>query len=407
MKGQSERVKSIPQSVTLTINSRAKALREAGQSVFNFSAGEPDFPTPPRICEAAIRAIREGRTKYTETRGRADLREAIASRFGMLYGVPFDPDHVVVSCGGKHALYNLFQVLIDPGDEVIVPTPCWLSYPPQIAVAGGQVVPLPSGIDDRFQIDPNRLQTLIGPRTKAIVLNSPSNPTGAVYRAKVLRAVADLALRHDFMVVSDDLYAPFVYDGKSFVSILHECPELADRTVLIGGVSKAYAMTGWRLGYALGPKPLMTAMATLQSQSTSNASSISQAAALEALTGDGGDEEVAAMVATFEKRRNVMIERLREIPGIRCAVPEGAFYAFPEISAYVGTRTPAGSLIQGSLDLAEYLLEAGIALVPGIAFGDDHYLRLSYACDECTIEEGLGRLKTALTHLVRPNNSIP
>lgn len=397
----SQRLQQLAPSATLAINARVTALREQGQDVLNFSVGEPDFPTPERICRAAQEAIRKGHTRYTEERGIKVLREAIAQRIALDYGLQYTAEQVTVTNGGKQALYNLFQALLNPGDEVLIPSPFWLSYPPQVLISEGVPVIVPTSGTEHFQIDPARLEALITPRTKAIVLNSPSNPTGVALTPETLRAVAELAIRHDLIIVTDDLYYRLVYDGFRFQSIASLVPEVLARTVIVGGVSKAYAMTGWRIGYALGPLPLIKAMNTLQGQTTSNPCSISQYAALEALkVSNDAEEEIAGMIRAFAERRARMVALLRDIPGVTCPMPDGAFYTFPGIESYLGRRTPTGQRLNGTVDLAAWLVEAaGIACIPGEVFGDNRHLRFSYACDMETIESGMQRFRSALLTL--------
>lgn len=396
----SRRLQQLPPSATLAMNARVQALRTQGRSVLNFSVGEPDFPTPERICAAAERALHAGHTRYTEERGILPLREAICARLHQDYGVAWTPDEVTVTNGGKQALYNLFMALLDPGDEVIIPAPYWLSYPPQVVLAQGVPVLVPTHAHEGFQLDPERLEKAITPRTRAIILNHPSNPTGMGLDRRVLEAVAALALRHDLLIVSDDLYYRLAYDGYRFQSVAALAPELKARTVVVGGMSKAYAMTGWRVGFALGPQAVIKAMSNLQGQTTSNACTVSQHAAVEALRGSAGDAEILQMVAAFAARRSRMVELLRQIPGVQCLKPDGAFYTFPQLDAFYGRRTPAGQPLTNSLELASWLVEeVGVAAVPGSVFGDDRHLRFSYACDLATLEEGMQRLGHALGRL--------
>lgn len=396
----SRRLQQLPPSATLAMNSRVQGLRAQGRSVFNFSVGEPDFPTPERIRQAAQKAMLAGHTRYTEERGIPALREAICARMQRDYGVVWTPEEVTVTNGGKQALYNLFMSVLNPGDEVIIPAPFWLSYPPQVALAEGVPVLVPTHAHEGFQLDPERLERAITSRTRAIILNHPSNPTGMGIQREVLEAVARLALRHDLLIVSDDLYYRLAYDGYRFESITALSPEVKARTVVVGGLSKAYAMTGWRVGFALGPLPVIKAMSNLQGQTTSNTCTLSQHAAIEALIGAGGDAEIAEMVAAFSTRRSRMVERMRAMPGLQCLKPDGAFYTFPNIEAFLGRRTPEGQVLSSSLALASWLVEeAGVASVPGSVFGDDRHLRFSYACDLTTLEEGMQRLGQALGRL--------
>ena len=396
----SRRLAQLPASATLAINSRVQALREQGRDVLNFSVGEPDFPTPERIRHAAQVAMDRGLTRYTEERGIKLLREAVATVIARDYGVQFSPEQVCISNGGKQVLYNLFMAILNPGDEVLIPAPYWLTYPPQVQLAEGLPVIVPTRAQDGFQLDPELLERHCTPRTRAIVLNSPSNPSGVALNADSLRAVAALALKHDLLIVTDDLYYKLIYDDFRFISIARLVPEVADRTVIVGGLSKAYAMTGWRIGYGLGPLPVIKAMANLQGQTTSNACTVSQHAALEALTGETAETEIAQMVRVFSARREKMVQRLKAIPDLTCPLPEGAFYTFPSIEAFLGRRTPEGRVIDSSVTLAGWLVDAAeIASVPGSVFGDDKHLRFSYACDLKTIEAGMDRLQNALSRL--------
>jgi len=395
-----ERIKRLPPSATLALNARVKQLRAEGIDVLNFSVGEPDFDTPARVGEAAARAIKAGHTRYTDVKGILALREAIVARILSDYGVSFQPDEVLVSCGGKHSLYNLFQTLLGPGDEVLIPAPHWLTYPPQVALAEGRPVIIPSSFEEGFELNLERLKEACTKQTRAIILNSPSNPTGMVYEEETLHGVAELAVQRDLVIITDDLYYRLMYGRQGFRSILALHPELKERTVVIGGVSKTYAMTGWRVGWALGPPPLIKAMATLQGQSTSNACSIAQMAALEAVSGAEGDREIEIMRAAFSERREAILAGLGQMPGVRCLPPQGAFYVFPDLSSFYGRTTPGGDRITGSLSMAAYLVEhARFAGVPGVVFGDDRHMRLSYACGLEQIEEGMARLADALDKL--------
>ena len=391
------RIEPIEDSPTLAITARAKAMRRNGLDVVSFGAGEPDFPTPSHIRRAAWEAIEGGFTRYTPTAGIPELRDAVARSLSARHGLSFPPEGVIVTCGGKHALYNLAQILFEKGDEVIVVTPHWVSYPPIVRLADATPVFLETSEREGFQIDPDALAALLSPKTRALILNAPANPTGVVYAAETLERIASLLrARKELVLISDDIYVDLSYGG-TLPSILQIAPDLSDQTIVVGGVSKAYAMTGWRIGFAAGPRRVIEAMTRLQSQSTSNPTSFAQKGALAALTGP--QESVETMRRAFAERRDVMLTRLRAIPGLSCVPPQGAFYAFPNVSTFFGTTTPKGP-IRGSLDLAEYLLDAfHLAVVPGIAFGADRHLRLSFATSLAEIDRGLDRLETALRSL--------
>jgi len=387
----SQRAAAMAPSPTLAMDAKAKALRRQGVDVIGFSVGEPDFDTPAHIREAAVEAIAKGYTRYTPAGGIPELKEAIVEKLAKVNGLQYSPDQVVVSVGAKHALYNAFQVLLDPGDEVIIPSPYWVSYADQVRLAGGQPVVIPTSEETGFKLTAEQLREHLTPRTRALVLNSPSNPTGTVYSREELAALAAVVLSHpECLIIADEIYEPFIYDGHRHVSIGSLSPEVQARTLLINGVSKMYAMTGWRIGYAAGPKELIQAMTDLQSQSTSNPTSVSQWAAVAALRGP--QDCVAEMVAAFRKRRDLMLEGLRALPGVTCRQPEGAFYLFPRVDAVFGRRH-GDTVINNSSDLAMALLnEARVAVVPGSAFGCEGYLRLSYAASTEQIQAGLERL---------------
>ncbi|NDY42015.1 pyridoxal phosphate-dependent aminotransferase [Dissulfurirhabdus thermomarina] len=394
-----QRVTSLKPSPTLTINAKAKHLKAQGVDLANLSAGEPDFDTPEHIKEAAVKAIRDGFTKYTPVGGIPELKEAVIARLAEDYAVTYRPEQILVSTGGKQALYNIAQALLDPGDEVIIPVPYWVSYPPIVELAGGVPRYLETRAEAGFDIDPAALEALVGPRTRAIILNSPSNPTGCVYSRATLAAVARVAAAHGLVVISDDIYDRIRFDGRPPENILSVAPDLADRVVLVNGVSKTYAMTGWRIGYMAGPEALVKAATRVQGQSTSNPNSIAQMAALAALTGP--QECVDRMTAAFRERRDFITRRLNALPGVTCPEPMGAFYAFADLSAYHGARA-GDRAIGDSLAMTDYLLdEARIASVPGVAFGDDRFVRFSYASDLATLEAALARLEAALGRLTR------
>ena len=391
------RIRQIPPSATLALNAKANQLKAQGVDIVNFGVGEPDFDTPANIREAAIRAINEGFTRYTPVGGIPDLKEAIIDKFQGDYGLTYKPGEILVSCGGKHGLYNLFQIMFEPGDEVIIPAPFWVSYVPMAMLAEAVPVVVPTQEANGFKLTAAELKARLTPKTKALVLNSPSNPTGGVYTKKELEALGQVVLEHGLFVISDDIYDKILFDGAKFVNIAMLAPELKARTFILNGVSKTYAMTGWRIGYLAGPAAGIAAATNLQSQSTSNATSISQKAAVEALRGP--QDTVAAMVAEFAWRRDDILKRTLDIPGVTCTKPGGAFYLFPNFSAYYGRLKPAPGQSH-SQALADYLLtEARLAAVPGNEFGEDNCLRFSYATSRERIATGLSRIKEALQKL--------
>ena len=391
-----DRIKALAPSPTLAIQAKAKAMRAQGIDVISFGAGEPDFDTPERIKEAAIRALRKGHTKYTEASGIVELREAVCRKLKRDNGLDYEPADVLISVGAKHALYNAVVALLNPGDEVLIPAPYWVSYPEQVKLVYGVPVAVPAEEAEGFQVDPDRLAAAVTPRTRAVVINSPNNPTGAVFSPAALRAVGELAVKHDLLVISDECYEALTYEGRH-VSIASLAPEVKARTLVVNTCSKAYAMTGWRIGYAAGPRHLIKAMGDVQSQVTSNPCSIAQWAAVEALTGP--QDDVAKMAGEFDQRRRVMIPGLRAIPGVRCVTPGGAFYAFPNVAGLFGKRWQ-GKPLQGSADVTAFLLEvARVAVVPGLDFGSDSHIRLSYATGLDTIQEGLSRMDKAVRSL--------
>ncbi len=391
---RAQRVKPSP---TLAIDSMAKELKKEGKDVINFSVGEPDFDTPENIKEAAIKAIKEGFTRYTPSSGIPELKDAIIEKFEKDNGLSYTRDEVIVSCGAKHSLYNIAQALYEDGDEVIIPVPFWVSYPDQVILNDAIPVFVKTEEKDSFMLIPEVLESAITPRTKALILNSPSNPTGLTYTQKALEAIADVCLRHDLFIISDEIYEKIVYDGTIHKSIASISKEVKDRTIIVNGLSKAYAMTGWRIGYAAGPKNIIKAMSSIQSQSTSNPNSVAQKAAVEALKGP--QDSVKKMVEEFQKRRDYIVNELNSISGCSCLMPTGAFYVFVRIDSFFG-KSGAGYVIRNSEDLCMYLLkEAGVGLVPGSAFGDDRYVRLSYATSMENIQRGIERLREALTRL--------
>ncbi|HEU4732160.1 MAG TPA: pyridoxal phosphate-dependent aminotransferase, partial [Kofleriaceae bacterium] len=363
--------------------------------------GEPDFDTPAHI-KAAVREALErpqgGYGKYTDVAGILALRKAVAAEMGAVHKVALEPEQILVSTGAKHSLYNLFMALLDPGDEVLIPAPYWVSYPDMVMMAEGRPVILPTRAEDDFAVTAAQVRAACTPRTRAIVLNNPSNPTGAVYTRAQIEALAQVVIEKDLLVVSDDIYRQLVYGDAEYVSIASIGPEVAKRTILVDGASKTYAMTGWRIGYTAGPLPLIKAMAKIQGQSTSNPTHIAQLASLAALTGP--QDCVAEMRKAFDERRIAMVKLLRAIPGVKCREPKGAFYAFPDLSAYIGKKTPDGKVLADDVQLCDWLVEAGrVAVVPGSGFGAPGFVRLSYACSMQNIEVGLDRLGKALAQL--------
>ena len=393
----SSRAKSLKPSPTLAINAKAKAMQAQGIRVVSFGAGEPDFDTPGNIKRTAIKAIEDGFTKYTAVGGIDELKDAVIHKFKRDNGLLFKRSEILVSCGGKHSFYNLAQAIFDRGDEVIIPAPYWVSYPPMVALAEATPVIIETEEENGFKVTPENLKKAITSRTKALVLNSPSNPTGGAYTKGELEKIAEIALSQGFFVISDEIYEKIIYDGFEFTSIASLGEEIKKRTIIVHGVAKTYAMTGWRIGYTAGPEEIISAMSNIQSQSTSNPTSISQKASVEALIGP--QEEVNKMVSAFAQRRNYIVDRLNEIPGVSCFKPIGAFYVFPSFSEYYG-KTYQGKKINNSTELADYFLDvAKVAVVPGIEFGADPFERLSYATSMEDIREGVDRIEEALKKL--------
>jgi aspartate aminotransferase len=393
----SSRARGLKPSPTLAINAKAKSMQAQGIKVVSFGAGEPDFDTPENIKRAAIKAIQEGFTKYTAVGGIDELKDAIIQKFKRDSDLTYKRSEILVSCGGKHSFYNLAQALFDQGDEVIIPAPYWVSYPPMVLLAGAAPVIIGTREEDNFKITPEGLKRAITPKTKALVLNSPSNPTGSAYTKKDLERIAEIAISNNFFVISDEIYEKIVYDGFEFRSIASLGEEIRKRTIIVHGVAKTYAMTGWRIGYTAGPEEIISAMNNIQSQSTSNPTSISQKASVEALI--GSQDEVKKMVSAFAQRRNYIVDRLNEIEGVSCYKPIGAFYVFPNFSHYYG-RTYQGKKINNSTDLADFFLDvAKVAVVPGVEFGADPFERLSYATSMEDIREGIDRIEEALKRL--------
>lgn len=393
----SERSKLVKPSVTLALAAKAQAMRARGVDLVNFTAGEPDFDTPQRIKDAAVQALKKGMTKYTDVRGIEPLREAVAKKYLKEFALQYTKDEVLVSCGGKHALYNIFQATIDPGDEVIIPSPYWVSYSDMVLLAGGVPKLLPTTEANGFRITPEELKGAMTSRTRAFVFNSPSNPTGAAYGFEEIQGLCRILEQHNCLILSDDIYEKIVYDGFRFHSIVSVSPSLRERTIIFNSLSKTYAMTGWRIGYALGPAAVISAAAKIQSQSTSNPTSFAQVAAIEALAGP--QDEVQQMVGEFLKRRNLIVKRLEGMPGISCFNPQGAFYVFPNIRSLLGKKAGEFKLASAG-DFAEYLLqEARVLAVPGEDFGSTENIRISYATSLQEIEKGCDRIEAAIKKL--------
>jgi aspartate aminotransferase len=397
-RGLANRLSVVAPSMTMKVTALAAQMRARGEDVVSLSAGEPDFDTPTHIKEAAKRALDAGATKYTAVEGTPRLRAAAADWLGKANGFTVSPSEILVSAGAKQAIHHAFHALLDPGDEVILPAPCWVSYAEIAKLAGATPVPVLARAQDGFAVDPDAVARAITRATRMIVLCSPSNPTGVVLGADVLRALADLALRHDLWLVTDDIYRGLCYGGARFVQPASLAPEIRRRTVIVDGVSKSYAMTGWRIGFALAPPEVIAAMATLQGQSTTNAAAVSQAAAVAAL--EGPQDDLEKMRLAFDERRRLMVQALRAIPGVTCVEPQGAFYAFPDVAAFLGRSTPDGRRLEDDVALCTYLLEVGhVAVVPGSAFFAPGFVRLSYATSPANLEKGVARMARALSEL--------
>ena len=392
------RLSVVEPSPTLAVSAKAAKLKAAGVDVVSFGAGEPDFDTPAHIKDAAKKALDAGATKYTLVEGTVPLRKAVAKWIGDAHGFAVDPSEVIVSSGAKQSIYNAVFALIDEGDEVIIPTPAWVSYNDIVKLAGGRPVNVPTRADENFQVRAEDVAKAITPRTKMILVCSPSNPTGAIYDEATLRALAKLAVEKDVWLMTDDIYRTLVYGDGKFFQPATISPEVRAHTIIIDGVSKAFAMTGWRVGFTVAPKPVVEAMSTLQGQSTTHAAAVAQAAALAAL--EGPTDELEKMRVEFDKRRLVMTARLREIPGVKCVEPKGAFYAFPDLTSFIGKKTPEGKKIENDVQLCEYLIDAAkVAVVMGSAFGAPGFVRLSYATSMKNVEEGVKRMAEALPKL--------
>ena len=394
------RLDRIKPSPTLAVTQKARELKTAGRDVIGLGAGEPDFDTPDNIKAAAVAAIRRGETKYTDVDGTPALKQAIVAKFRRENGLSYTPDQVTVGSGGKQVIYNAMMATLDPGDEVIIPAPYWVSYPDMVLLADGRPVSVACRENSRFKLRPEALEAAITAKTKWLILNSPSNPTGAAYTFAEMKALTDVLMRHpQVRVLTDDMYEHLVYDGFRFVTPVEVEPGLYDRTLTMNGVSKAYCMTGWRIGYAAGPKDLIKAIAKVQSQSTSNPSSISQAAAVEAL--NGPQDFIAAHNAVFKERRDLVVEMLNAAPGLACHRPEGAFYVYPSCAGTIGRKTPQGKTIASDDDFVTYLLEAeGVAAVQGSAFGLSPFFRVSYATSTELLREACARIQRTCAALI-------
>jgi aspartate aminotransferase len=388
-----DRLDRISPSQTITITAKARALKASGRDVISLSVGEPDFDTPQNIKDAAIAAIQRGETKYTDVSGTVELRQAVAAKFKRDSGIDYKPEEIIVTTGGKQVIFNALLATINPGDEAIIPTPCWVSYPDIVALAEGTPVFVPCGMNSGFKMSAEQLEAAITPKTKWLILNNPSNPTGAAYNAAELKQLTDVLLRHpDVWIFTDDIYEKLAFDGFKPATIVEVEPRLRDRTITMNGCSKGYAMTGWRIGFAGAPLALIKAMDKLQGQSTSNTSSISQAAAIEAL--NGPQDSVAAMGKVFERRRNLVVEMLNKAEGLRCHKPEGAFYVYPSLNACLGKTTKGGRKLETDADFVEALLEEeGVAAVHGSAFMFPGHFRISYATDDATLVEACTRIQ--------------
>jgi aspartate aminotransferase len=397
---ESAALRRVKPSPTIAVSAKARALQAEGRDVIGLAAGEPDFDTPDTIKEAAIRAIKEGRTKYTDVDGIPELKAAVCAKFKRENGLDYTPRQINVSPGGKPVIYNALVATLSPGDEVIVPTPYWVSYPDMVYLAGGEAVFAPTTAKAGFRLSPEGLEAAITPRTKWLILNSPSNPSGAAYSRQELKALAEVLLRHpQVMILTDDMYEHLLYDGFAFATIAEVEPALYERTLTMNGVSKAYAMTGWRIGYAGGPEALIKAMGKVMSQSTSNPSSISQWAAVEALSGP--QDFIKTRCAAFEARRDLVVSMLNQAPGLFCPKPEGAFYVYPSIAGLLGRRAPTGQAIVDDEAFASELLGAeGVAVVHGAAFGLSPHFRISYATSNAVLEDACARIQRFCASLV-------
>ena len=395
----SQRLKKIQPSLTVSINVKANALRAEGRDVLVLAAGEPDFDTPQNICQAAIKAMNEGQTRYVPGKGTPALQQAIVEKFKRDNNLSYNLDEIMVGVGGKHIIYNAMMATLNPGDEVIIPAPFWVSYPDIVMLAEGKPIIVKCDASQDFKITPEQLENNITNKTKWLMLNSPSNPTGAVYSFNELKALSEVLLKYpNVLVLTDDIYEKIIYDDGVFSTIASVEPKMKERTLTLNGVSKAYCMTGWRLGYCGGPREIIAGMNKIQSQSTTSTSSISMAASVEALSGD--QEFINLHNIHFKKRRDMVVENLNQIDGINCSIPPGAFYVYPSCEGIIGKKTSAGNTINTDEDFMNFLLESeGIAGVHGEAFGLSPYFRLSYATDEKTLADACNRIERACNNL--------
>lgn len=395
----SKRLELVKPSPTLSIVNKTIELQKLGKDIISLGAGEPDFDTPDNIKEAAIKAIRDGITKYTNVSGIIELKQAVQAKFKNDNQLDYSLDEIIISSGGKQVIYNLFMASLDKGDEVIIPSPYWVSYPDIVMLAGGTPVFINCDMANNFKLNPEGLERIINSKTKWLIINSPSNPTGAAYTRKELEDIAALLRNYPHInIMSDDIYEHIIFDNFQYYTFAQIAPDLHERIFTVNGVSKSYSMTGWRIGYGAGFKPLVKAMTIIQSQSTSNPSSISQMASIEALT--GRQDFIKINTNNFEKKRDLALSILNNVPALSCYRPEGAFYLFPQCKGLFGLKTPNGKIIKNSHDFAQYLLEdSGVAVVPGIAFGLEGYFRISYATSIDNLQEGCLRIERACTQL--------
>jgi aspartate aminotransferase len=392
------RMSLVKPSATLAISAKALELKAQGVAIIGFGGGEPDFDTPENIQNAAMEAMKAGHTRYTAANGIPELKQAVCDSIKRDYGQDFEKENVAITCGGKQALFNLFVAILNPDDEVVIPAPYWVSYPDMVLLAGGKPVIVPCADEDNFKLKPEALDAALNERTRILIMNSPSNPTGAHYSAEELKGLAEVLLKYpEVAIISDDVYYKILFDGATWANLSMVEPALKERTIIANAVSKTYAMTGWRIGWMCGDAAVVKAASKLQGQSTSNPNSIAQYAALEALTGD--QSAVGMMVKSFNERRRYTVDRLLAVDGVKCPVPNGAFYVFPNVSAYYG-KSFQGREIKGSVDLCAYLMEeANIAVVPGEAFGDDKCIRFSYVTSQANLDEGFDRFAKAMAAL--------
>ena len=394
----SDRAKNLNPSPTLAVTALFKQMLREGKDVIGFGAGEPDFDTPDGIKEAAIKALRDGKTKYEPAPGSPDARQAVATDYSKRYGAPLTADHVLISCGGKHSLYLIFQCLFNPGDELLLPTPYWVSYPEQVTLAGGTTKTIEGKVDNGFKITPQQLKEAVTDKSRALLLNSPGNPTGITYSPEELDALVEVAMEAGLFIISDEIYDRLLYNGQKTKSLLSYPEEVRKRSVVVNGLSKAFSMTGWRIGFTVAEPGIIKAMGALQGQMTSNICSFAMAAIKTAL--ENHDDDVERMRVQFEKRGQLIHQLLTDIPGIKCPAPTGAFYVFPDVSAFFGKTDGAGKVLNTAQELATSLLEqGGVAVVPGEGFEAPNHVRLSFATDDDSIKNGVARIKEFLTNL--------